>query len=155
MIIVHEELWNRMQLPTMVVVTTNSVVCSYGLVMGRGSAGEAAARYPGLAREAEKAIRCKLPGFVLDGTGDYGFVVVRKSVAQVGIGLLQAKRHWKDKSALPTIEKSVLELGKYALLHPVLPSEPCSQASDVAALGMVKCLTRRSFSGCCVPFLIM
>jgi hypothetical protein len=117
--IAFDELWRNPGIPGMIIVTTNSVTNHYGLVMGKGSAGEAAQRIPGIRHECVAAIRSVLPGIALDGTQDYGFIVVRNpSLLKIGFGIFQAKRDWKDVSKLETIDKAVVELEHWAVNNP-------------------------------------
>ena len=119
--VLQTDLWQRPALPGLIVVTTNSVVNSRGvLVMGRGSAGDARDRIPGIQSEVTTEIRRQRPGIVLDGTADYGFLVVRSPFRpdRVGFGILQAKRHWRDVSAWETIELALAQLAAWATEHP-------------------------------------
>ena len=134
--VVCGELWQRPQLPGLIVVTTNSVVNSRGLlIMGRGSAGDAVKRIPGLQFEVTAEIRQQRPEIVLDGTVDYGFLIIRSPFrpGRVGFGILQAKRHWRHVSAWSTIELALSQLETWAIEHPEveircsLPGAGCGQ----------------------------
>lgn len=134
--ILQTNLWQCPPLPGMIVVTTNSVVNSRGvLIMGRGSAGDAAKRIPGIQAEVTAEIRRQRPEIVLDGKADYGFLVIRSPFRpnRVGFGIFQAKRHWRHVSAWETVELSLAQLEEWALEHPEvsircpLPGLGCGQ----------------------------
>lgn len=132
---VYDELWRHPGNPGIIAVTTNSIVKRDGsLVMGRGSAGEAAQRIPNIGIECATAIQNAHPRFALNGTEDYGFMVVRPPREdRVGFAILQAKRHWQDVSAIETIMLSIRMLKAYLLANPdvqvrtVFPGGGCGQ----------------------------
>ncbi len=137
---VNDELWKHPGLPGMIVVTTNSMANSKGeLVMGRGSAGEAAKRIPGIQRECADAIRSV--GVPLDGTADYGFLVIRHPTdKKVGFGILQAKRDWRNVSDIETISLSIIMLNTYLKNNPsvqvrtVFPGIGCGRFGEGVAI---------------------
>lgn len=138
---VHDELWRHPGFPGIIAVTTNSIVKRDGsLVMGRGSAGEAKQRLAGIEFQCADAIMDAHPMMKLDGTEDYGFLVVRPPREdRVGFAMLQAKRHWQDVSAIETIMLSVRMLRAYLLANPtvqvrtVFPGGGCGQVGNGAA----------------------
>ncbi len=135
---VHADLWRNPGFPGVIAVTTNSIVKrDGGLVMGRGSAGEAAQRIPGIQHEIVSAVEQLHPRFKFDGRSDYGFVVVRQPTAsKIGFAALQAKRDWRDVSDLETITLSIRMLREYLLAHPdvnvrtVFPGGGCGQIGE-------------------------
>ena len=115
--IIQADLWQLPDPPRLLVVTTNSIVNSRGvLVMGRGSAGDARDRVPEIQAEVTAAIHRERPGIRLNGTQDYGFIVVRSPPR--GFGILQTKRDWRDVSAWETIALSLAQLHEWATEHP-------------------------------------
>ena len=133
--IVHEELFVHTSPPGLIAVTTNSIVKSDGgLVMGRGSAGEIARLVPEIRFEGVRAIKRAWPNMKLDGTQDYGFIVVRMPTEKsTGIGFLQAKRNWMDTSSRQTIVTGLDMLSEWASQRPdiqirsVIPGWGCGQ----------------------------
>lgn len=119
--IIHAELWVHPGMPGLIAVTTNSVVKHNGeLVMGRGSAGQAAQRIPGIALECVLAIQRDFPRIRLDSRMDYGLVVVRAPTpGKIGFGILQAKRHWQDMSSWATIRIAQV----IQVIHPIVRLE--------------------------------
>ncbi|AFY61856.1 hypothetical protein [Synechococcus sp. PCC 6312] len=84
-------------------VTTNSVIKKDGtLVMGKGTALEAANRDPSIPGLAGDYIQrtCGNLGF-------YGFIIVN------GIGLFQSKTDWKEPSTLSLIQQSATVLQEF------------------------------------------
>lgn len=115
--IIQANLWDLPPPPRLVVVTTNSIVNSRGvLIMGRGSAGDAVRLVPTIQFETTIAIRQHRPGIKLNGTQDYGFLVVRPIPR--GFGVFQTKRHWLDVSVWETISMSLAQLHVWATEHP-------------------------------------
>lgn len=115
--IVQAELWDLPPPPRLVVVTTNSVVNNRGvLIMERGSAGDAVELDPEIQAEVTAEIHRQRPEIKLDGTQDYGFLIVRPTPR--GFGVLQAKRHWQDVSAWETISLALTQLHAWATKHP-------------------------------------
>lgn len=141
MIFIHDDLWRHPGFPGIIAVTTNSIAKRDGsLVMGRGSAGDAARRIPNIAFECASAILYAHPHIRLDGTQDYGFLVVRPPREdRVGFAILQAKRHWRDVSDIHTIMLSVLSLRAYLMANPtvqvrtVFPGGGCGQIGNGTA----------------------
>jgi hypothetical protein len=125
--IVHDRLWRLsgpISHPQIIAVTTNSIrKHDGGLVMGRGSAGEAVQRIGATIRfECAQAIRNHHPTFHLDGRpGEtYGFLVIREPIAdqRVGFAIIQAKYHWRDVAPMTLIETTLDSLYAYACAHP-------------------------------------
>ena len=119
-LILRETLWRHPGFPGLIAVTTNSIVNVHGLlIMGRGSAGDACKRIPGIQRECTEAIRQSFPEILLNGSADYGFVVVRPvRTDRLGFGIFQAKRDWRDVSGLATLSSSFESLRAWAVAHP-------------------------------------
>ena len=95
-------IWSVWGQPNQIVlVTTNNVRGKGGLIMGKGIALEGAKRVPGL----------PLAMFSF-GDKDYHLMIFPGN----GIGCLQTKRHWKDKTPLDLLEKSISALRECVLL---------------------------------------
>ena len=83
-----------------IVITTNGVVKNNGeLVMGKGIAGDANWKYPGLSRIWGNYVS-KFGNSVYSYMTSNGVVLLS----------LPTKHHWKDKSDVKLIEKSIKEL---------------------------------------------
>lgn len=110
--IVKEELWKKVALPAMYVVTTNSFVkINDELVMGRGAARQAVDNIPGIALECGKIIRERKGD-------DYSFLVIRPATHnEAGFGIFQVKRFWGEDAKLPLIKNSALKLWSWAMLN--------------------------------------
>lgn len=110
--IVREDLWTRVDMPVVYLVTTNAVINKAGeLVMGRGAALQAKSKIPGIAREC--AITVKELG------GVYGLGIVRVPTKEkAGFGIFQVKYAWHEPANLRLIEKSVARLCEWCADHP-------------------------------------
>lgn len=108
--------------PSIMGVTTNAIITSAGLVMGKGSAGEAVSRIPGIRQEVATALRAAHPQWHFDGRPgeDYGFLVIREPVPgqRVGFAIIQAKRHWRDASPLDLVLASIAAADQEARARP-------------------------------------
>lgn len=94
-----EELFVKLPLPIVYIVTTNSYIRREGsLVMGRGAALEATKRIPGIDREAGK---------IIPHLGTYGLAIVRTPTDyRAGFGLFQVKYMFSDPADLELIKYS-------------------------------------------------
>lgn len=91
----------------LVCVTTNNVVTGEGLNMGGGIALQAAQRFPDLRKKAASIIS--------DGA-EYNFVIIPHRGFH--LGLLQTKYHYKYKSPIYLVERSLKNLQDH-LTHPL------------------------------------
>jgi len=110
------DMWQEFGKPaTIVLVTTNSVITRNGLVMGKGSALEAAKRFPGIRMSLAKKL--KELGFQ-SGTFPtkiwYGVLVSKNNQ----IGIFQTKFDWRSPSGLDIVRFSCKMLREIALKHP-------------------------------------
>ena len=100
-----------------IAITTNGIVGKNGLIMGKGIAGDASWRYPGLSR--------RWGNYVLKyGNGVYSY----RNSSGVTLFSLPTKHHWRDKSDIKLITKSIKQLVVETedFYHIAIPRPGCS-----------------------------
>ncbi len=106
--IMKQNLWQKVPLPVMYIVTTNSTIKRDGrLVMGRGAALEARNKIKDIDLEC---------GAAINGRGLYGFIEVKSPtrVGKAGFGIFQVKRIFNADAELDIIKYSTDMLEVYA-----------------------------------------
>lgn len=115
--IVKEELLHVKDLPTMVVITTNSIVKGNGaLVMGAGAARQVRDKVPGIDKECGSAIIARKERDTFARNQDmYGFLEVRPWTrpGKGGFGIFQVKRHFKSEAQIDLINYSCQTLSQW------------------------------------------
>ena len=103
---------------TMLLVTTNSfITTSRELVMGRGAAADAKAKWPTLPTQLGTRI-CAKWGHMSEYNLAGGFKMQVDETHSVSVAAFQVKYHFKDVANLGLIERSANKLREYALQHP-------------------------------------
>jgi hypothetical protein len=110
MIEMYGDIWTQFQKQNqIVIVTTNNVIGATGLIMGAGIAKEAKDRLPNLPQEIASFYKVN-PRLWNDG--DYLLYIHYTQ----GIGCLQTKRNWKNRSPIDLVQKSIEILDREARL---------------------------------------
>jgi hypothetical protein len=108
--IVREELFRAVELPVMVVVTTNATIKNNGaLVMGRGAAKQVRDKLPGIDVECGSAITARLANDVFASYQNmYGFLEIRPWTrpGKGGFGIFQVKKQYDEQAQLMLINYS-------------------------------------------------
>ena len=110
MAIVKENLWDKVDHPSLYIVINHSFINKNGdLVMGAGAAKQAVNGIPNIARECAK---------VITHGETYGFRVVRHPTnISRGFGIFQVKKFWMEDADTNLIEISAGSLITYAINH--------------------------------------
>ncbi len=107
--LVKGDLWDELGKADVLLVTTNSTVKRNGeLVMGRGAAAEAKARYPEMPKRLGDWAR-QFPDYLLYLTHNDG---------PTSIGAFQVKHDWRGPAGFGLIQAAVDRLGSYARTLP-------------------------------------
>jgi len=120
--ILAEDLWKPVRGQVMYIVTTNGCVQKgRGLIMGAGAAKEAVRRYPDIEKWSASSILKN--GVQVEGwLYRYVFLPVLPVTPEqpVGLGIFQAKLHFKHPSSLDLIRQSAQMLQEYSKARPAV-----------------------------------
>ena len=94
-----------------VLIPCNNVICSSGLVMGKGLALQAKLRYPLLPKRASRVIISHT-----EYASDYLLLLDICIEGNQRIGIIQTKRHWRQPSPLGLVLDSLRRLDSHASL---------------------------------------
>jgi GTP-sensing pleiotropic transcriptional regulator CodY len=97
------DMWDEESKADLILVTTNSTVDGWRLVMGRGAALEAASRYPSLPYDLAQRIHNWRE---IKSLFTYGVVIVPPYANGVRLGAFQVKYDWKSPAEIGLIDFS-------------------------------------------------
>lgn len=102
--IIKNDIWKLHEEGKIIAIPTNGVINSNNeLVMGKGIALEAKLRYPDLPRRL---------GILVGLTGNYPYYIKKYNLFS-----FPTKYHWKDKSDIELIKKSLYFISDYCRVH--------------------------------------